>query len=157
MYIIPQNMICFVIKGQCVSSKNSQIQTIKNGRPLVFKNPDLQKFQKEFLAQVPPEAKRLLDCRVSVTIDAYYASDRPDLEVEAIYDLLQEPRQIGKHMRKGAGVIRNDRQIVEKIVRKFIDPVNPRVVIRVSPIRWEPSGSQPGLLDDEHNRPGATV
>lgn len=143
-------MIEFTILGQCVSSKNRHIQTIKNGRPLVFTNPELAKFRKHFLEQVPEEAKQLLTCRVAVTIEAYYESDRSDLEVEAVYDLLQEPRQIGKHVRHGAGVIVNDRQVVLKISRKYVDPANPRVVVRVEPVGWERSGSSP--VDRPHHR-----
>jgi Holliday junction resolvase RusA-like endonuclease len=151
--------ITFTIQGQCVSSKNSKIQTIKNGKPLVFNNPDLERFKKSFLLQVPPEARQHLHCRVAVTIDAYYDSDRSDLEVEVIYDLLQAPKQIGRYMRKGAGVIDNDRQIVAKISRKFIDPQQPRVVIKIEPVAWERSGKQVRLLDDEAARPevGAIV
>jgi Holliday junction resolvase RusA-like endonuclease len=141
-------MIEFTVYGQCVSSKNRHVQTIKNGRPLVFTNPDLARFRKRFLDQVPAEAKQLLSCRVAVTIEAYYESDRSDLEVEAVYDLLQEPKQIGKHVRRGAGVIVNDRQIVVKISRKFIDAVNPRVVVKIEPVGWERSGQQVRLLDD---------
>lgn len=143
-------MIQFTILSQCVSSKNRKIQSVVNGRAMSFNNPDLERFKRDFLLQVPPEAKKLLACRVAVIIQAYYASDRPDLEVEAVYDLLQKPRQIGRYWIDGAGVIENDRQIVVKHAEKFIDPENPRLVITVQPLAaWNRSGKQASLLAEQ--------
>jgi Holliday junction resolvase RusA-like endonuclease len=134
--------ITFCILGQAVSAKNAKIQSVKHGRAFSFKNPKLEAFEDAFILQVPPEARQAWSCRVAVSLTLYYASDRPDLDPTVIYDLLQSPRQIGRHLRKGAGVIQNDRQIVETHAYKRIDAKNPRIEVRIVPVEWEHSTRQ---------------
>lgn len=115
-------MIRFTARGQLYSMKNSK--TVKRlGRRLVpVKHDKALIFERDFLYQVPVEAKRNITGPVAVTVRVWYPSRLQDLDCALVYDLLQK-----------AGVIQNDRQVVEK--HEFIagiDPQDPRVTVEIS-------------------------
>ena len=60
---------------------------------------------------------------VRLTVDVYYASKRPDLDVSLLQDVLEK-----------AGVYNNDRQIVECHAKKYWDKLNPRCEILIEEI-----------------------
>jgi Holliday junction resolvase RusA-like endonuclease len=152
--------ITFMIEGQCYSLKNSrQLITLKSphaaaigitcehcGRQnhvIHVPNSEAKKFERAFEKQVPSEARQMILTPVRVDIEIFYPSNRSDLDEAIVLDCMQR-----------SGIIRNDRQIVAKWIRKRIDPVNPRVVVHaVEPVAWEKSGRQQRLLNDEAQPP----
>lgn len=147
--------IHFKIAGQCYSLKNSRdIFPIKAQqgvkcpychhplRMITVPNQKAKQFDKRFHQQLPEPAKQNLVTAVRADIEIFYPSNLSDLDEALVLDCMQ------RH-----GVIENDRQIVAKYVEKRIDPLNPRVEVTVTPVRWERSGNQPGLLDDESQQP----
>ena len=111
--------VSFTVFGQVYSMKNSKII----GR---FKHPKASAFERDFALQVPPGAKRglgslMVPLRTIVTV--YYPSRRQDLDCALVYDCLQT-----------AGVVANDRYIIEKYEFAEVDAVNPRVEITVEAI-----------------------
>ena len=114
----------FIVRGQLVSMKNRKIQSVKHGRAFSFKNPAVAAYERDFRVQVPSECRGLLlgglasPLRAIITV--FYRSRRSDLDCALVYDCLQT-----------AGVITNDRYIVEKHEFAGVDPQNPRVEITV--------------------------
>ena len=110
----------FTVYGQCYSLKNSKM--LARGRTI--KHPKADQFEHDFALQVPPEYRNLrmgdkhqpLRTHVSV----WYPSHRQDLDCAIVYDCLQT-----------AGVISNDRYIIEKHEYLHVDAKNPRVEIVV--------------------------
>ncbi len=106
---------------------------MKNGRVPLKQNPyktipnsDARQFRKDFLVQVPRNARMSLGSlkrHVRTKITVYYPDMRSDLDAALVYDLLQE-----------SGVVQNDRYIREKLEIARIDKANPRVEIEVSEI-----------------------
>ena len=71
-----------------------------------------------------------------ITLNIFYATERPDLDESLILDILQD-RFDGKREARvlvQRGVYRNDRQVREKHVFHHIDRANPRAEIEVEPI-----------------------
>jgi Holliday junction resolvase RusA-like endonuclease len=68
---------------------------------------------------------------VRVDIDVYFRDERPDTDgpVKAILDALQRPNP--RTRRIGAGIIANDRQVVEYVVRRHGDRLEPRDEVTV--------------------------
>jgi len=108
----------FTILGQPVSMKNSR-QFIRPG--LIIKSKKALQYEKDFLAQIPPKFKLNIESKVMVKVIAYYGSRRPDLDCELICDCLQK-----------GGVLKNDRQIMEKYFIKRLDKDNPRADIEIT-------------------------
>lgn len=123
-------MIKFTIYGQLASMKNRRVPSRSN--PFVtHMNASAAAFKRDFMMQVPrqicdlhlgrranPKDKPIL---LRASVRAFYQSWRSDLDVELIWDLLQE-----------AGVIDNDRWIREKHVYGLeVDPKNPRIEIEI--------------------------
>lgn len=79
---------------------------------------------------------------VRVSIVFFYASRRPDLDDTIVCDVLQA-QFIGpaaNNVVKRRGVIRNDRQIVEKHLYLAVDKLRPRVEILVEELdSWTPT------------------
>lgn len=115
--------IALEILGQPVSMKNGrQIVTNKaTGKKMSIKSPEALQYEEDFLKQVPGQLKICIDEPVKVSIVAYYASRKPDLDCELICDLLQK-----------SGILKNDRLIHEKHFIKRLDRDNPRCDIRIS-------------------------
>lgn len=113
-------MIRFTVPGKLVSMKNRKIQT---RRGFSFKNPEVVAYEKTFPLFVPHEARLGLGSVVeplSATVTVFYPSRRSDLDCALVYDCLQ-----------AAGVVANDRYIVEKHEFARIDKERPRVEIEL--------------------------
>jgi Holliday junction resolvase RusA-like endonuclease len=68
---------------------------------------------------------------VRVTLQIFYATERPDLDESVILDVLQAKYRKGTKELERAGVYVNDRQVREKHVYHAIDRDNPRAAIVV--------------------------
>ena len=154
--VVMSTSIEFTIRGQSYSLKNARdIFPIKaeNGvkcphcdgrlRMITVPNEKAKAFERDFKRQLPPAAAQALEAAVAVEIRIHYPSNLQDLDEALVLDLCQR-----------YGVIKNDRQVVSKFVEKLIDPENPRVAVKITPVSWERSGLQPSLLDDRPVKPG---
>lgn len=149
-------MIKFTIYGQAASKANSRkivaIQNKKTGavRAAVIKSDVARQFEEDALRQIPPAARQQLKGELCANIDIYYRNERPDLDESIVLDVLQNRWAKGPDKKRylvQKGVYENDRQVREKHVRHFVDPVNPRVVIEITPRNVE----QAELFGAEHS------
>ena len=108
----------FVVLGALKSKANNRIIRYIKGRPISIKNPEALAFEKTAVLQLQKQFKRkkMIEDKVGLELDIYYPSNRNDLSPELFLDCLQK-----------AGVLKNDRQIVEYYCAKKIDKENPRV------------------------------
>ena len=111
-------VIKFTIEGEPASKANSRRLVMLGGKPRVIKSQKALNYLSGFAIQCPVLAE-LIESDVLVDIDIYYASKRPDLDESVILDAMQER------------IYKNDRQVVEKRVRKYIDRDRPRSEISV--------------------------
>lgn len=109
------------IMGQPYSKANSRQQVFRKGKLISIKSKNALRYVEDFHKQCP-YLDPMFEEDVSIEIDIYYASRRPDLDESLILDCLQ-----GK-------VIKNDRQIRRKFVRGFVDRDRPRAEIRIEPL-----------------------
>ncbi|MDI6788444.1 MAG: RusA family crossover junction endodeoxyribonuclease [Planctomycetota bacterium] len=93
----------------------------KTGRPIFVKSAKALEVVEDFTRQIKGQWKKPpITTELGIMADIYYPSRRQDLDGELLCDILQT-----------AGVIKNDRQIVSKAYRKFIDKKNPRVELEL--------------------------
>ena len=144
-------MIKFTILGQPCSKANSrQIVTIAD-RPAVIKSKDARDYERTALLQIPPEHRQAIECPMRITVHAYYATERPDLDLSVVLDCLQNRYKTVKgalvKVSEGIyshaeservitqkGVVKNDRQFREQHFFHHIDKANPRAEIEIEPI-----------------------
>lgn len=116
--------VSFCVLGNLVSMKNNKIQSVKHGRAFSFKNPAVAAYERDFRLQVPSECRGRLLGSLTVPLRAmitvFYRSRRSDLDCALVYDCLQS-----------AGVIADDRYIIEKHEYAHVDRENPRVEILI--------------------------
>lgn len=106
-----------VILGQPpLKSNQYRIITI-HGHGSLAKTQATKKYEESFFMQCGIRNANI-DKRFKLTIDVYFASDRPDLDnaLKVVEDCLQN-----------AHVIKNDRLCAEIHARKLIDKENPRI------------------------------
>jgi Holliday junction resolvase RusA-like endonuclease len=109
------------ILGEPASAKN-QRRIIPGPRPRLIKSKKALEYEKTFKEQCPVY-EDLLSCDVSVRMDIWYASRRPDLAaMDLVSDLIQER------------LVANDRQIKASMSVWNLDKDLPRVRIRVTPM-----------------------
>lgn len=103
--------------------KNSRqiVRNPKTGSPMVIKSKKARDYADDFLAQVKRQKPLEGDIRIDATI--YYASKLSDLDVAYLMDLMQK-----------AGLIDNDRQVVEIHAYKEFDKKNPRVEFEIEEV-----------------------
>lgn len=114
----------FLLYGVSQQKGNSrQIVTNKRtGKPMVIKSSKALKAADDFISQLQVQKQsEALEGLIHLDIVFYYPNNRHDLDDSLICDCLQK-----------AGIIKNDRQIVEKILIKYIDRKNPRVFIYIA-------------------------
>ena len=111
-----------VILGEAASKANSRKLVTVGGRPLFIKSDKARRYLADFIKQCPVLDPMFLD-DVCVEITMYYASRRPDLDESVVLDAMQ------------GRVYANDRQVRKKCIEWGLDPDNPRVHIRVTPLR----------------------
>ena len=110
------------ILGEPASAKNQRQIVVIRGKPRIIKSKKALAYTKSFAAQATP-LDPLITTDVSLRIDAFYASRRPDL---ACLDLIMDCLQ---------GVAySNDRQVKATQCFWNLDKENPRVRIRVRSI-----------------------
>lgn len=117
----PGQEVSFIILGEPASKSNSRRLVINNGRLRFIKSKKALGYVDAFHLQCP-QLTQLMDGDLSVTLDIYYASRRPDLDESIVLDAMQ------------SRIYFNDRQIKEKHVRWHLDKANPRAEISVKPI-----------------------
>ena len=121
--------IHFVISGQLVSMKNSRRLVVnrRTGKHASIKSEGALTYLTNFMYQVPIQNRNLklgaLDKPLRATITVWYTTMRPDLDTALVWDCLQ-----------AAGVIANDRYIIERHEFREVDAVNPRVEIALEEI-----------------------
>ena len=122
--------ISMTILGEPASKSNSRniAKNRKTGSQFSRKSDKALSYVESFVAQVPPEFKGLAwgseRALLRATCSVWYASWKPDVDVELVWDCLQL-----------AGVVSNDRWIREKFIYgAHIDKENPRVEIRLEEI-----------------------
>lgn len=121
------------IYGEPGSKSNSRRITRFGKHPRLIKSDKALKYEVVAFEQLETllESHEPFEEPVRLTVDIYFASRRPDLDVALIQDILQKRvhRKTGKLICKG--VYLNDRQVKEIIARKFLDKENPRSEILV--------------------------
>jgi len=122
-----------LIEGNCQSKANSRRavpRRTKQGKPFTafIKSASAQKFFDDAIIQLKAQwtPKPPLEGPVAMRAEIHYQSRRNDLDESLIMDALQK-----------ANVILNDRQIHEKHIYKYYDPIFPRVEVSVRLIEEE--------------------
>ena len=126
---------CTII-GEPASAKNQRRIVQFGGKPRLIKSKKALDYCHRFEAQCPVLDKLMTE-DVSLRVDVYYASRRPDLScMDLIMDLLQ------------GHCYENDRQVKASMSVWNLDRENPRCLIRVMSLgsvtsvglsSWEPS------------------
>ena len=112
------------ILGHLPSMKNGRaiFRNRMTGKPFSAKSNEARAYAGSFVLQVPAECKRLAlgseKTPLRAIVSVWYRSNRSDLDTALVYDCLQ-----------AAGVISNDRYVLEHHEFKHIDRRNPRVEI----------------------------
>jgi len=115
------------VLGEPASAKNQRRIVKVHGKMRVIKSQKALAYARSFGAQVRV-LKTLIEDDVSLRVDVWYASRRPDLAcIDLIQDLLQDT------------VIRNDRQVKASASYWNLDPKNPRVRVRLKRLPAESS------------------
>jgi Holliday junction resolvase RusA-like endonuclease len=154
-------MIKFTILGEPCSKANSrELVTLprfskkhQKVMPMAasIKSPEARSFERAALRQIPPEHRQALEGPMRITIHAYYASERPDLDCSLVLDCLQNRYKTvkgalvkigdGKYTHEEServltqkGVVRNDRRFREQHFYHHIDRQNPRAEIEIEPL-----------------------
>lgn len=114
-----------VITGSVPSKSNCyRMGKTKKGQPCIYKTPALIAYEKQFFIQCG-----LRDLGIKgyfeLRIDVYYPSERADLDnsLKVVLDCLQ-----------GCRAIKNDRQCVFILARKFKDADKPRIEFTLTPV-----------------------
>lgn len=115
----------FIVKGALKSKANSRMAvkgTTKTGKTFTrfIKSEGAFEFTKGAVLQLQQQMKKnkikTITDKVGLELEIYYPSNRNDLSPELFFDCLQT-----------AGVLANDRQIVEYRCAKHVDKDDPRV------------------------------
>jgi Holliday junction resolvase RusA-like endonuclease len=112
--------IYLVVKGEPASKANSRRLIWRGKSPAFIKSAKALSYADSFKLQAQP-IEPLLEGELTVDMNIYYATQRPDLDESLILDLLQDV------------IYKNDRQVREKHIKHFVDRDNPRVEIWVRP------------------------
>lgn len=109
------------IYGEPVSKANSRRLVMFGKRPASIKSEKALDYAEAAARQIPSRIAPY-EGPVTVSIDIWYASRRPDLDPSLILDALQ------------SRIIKNDRQVFALDCRKFIDKACPRanVIVRAA-------------------------
>lgn len=126
--------IKLIINGQSYSKSNSRVFSYRNGKPLLFKNKKVLDYVDNARYQLKPQlgTHRVFLGPIRLKADIYYSTKLSDLDISLIQDILQEEIDKQYNVVLFKGVYKNDRQIIELILRKFHDKENPRAEIEVT-------------------------
>lgn len=112
-----------VILGEPASKANSRRMVRRKGRVLFIKSEKALSYAEAAALQIPrlgPD--RILRGRLSLLAHVYYASERPDLDISLILDVLQ------------GRIYANDRQVREMHLHHLINRANPRTWLRIQEV-----------------------
>jgi hypothetical protein len=116
-------LLSFTVAGN-LPRKSNQRRIVKvRGKPLIIKSKQALAYTDSFMQQVPEESKLGLGGEknpLALWAHVHYQSNRSDLSVELLKDLLEK-----------AGVIKNDRWIKAEFLFASIDRDHPRVEMAV--------------------------
>lgn len=128
----------FTVLGNPQTKANSRkVITVpgKNGtgRLAIAKSDGALAYAGAVHSQVPARLRTRHDGPILVIATLYYQSRRSDLTLDLIQDALQDfyKTEYGQRFLVWEGVFQNDRQIFNLVMRKKIDPKNPRADISV--------------------------
>jgi len=156
------SVISFTILGEICSMKNSRQIVTMGGKPGMIKSQAARDYERNALLQIPPLARKQLTGPVKITIRAYYASERKDLDCALLLDCLQNryKKMKGKLIKTGEGqyaygpservlvqkgVVVNDRQFRHQTFIWALDPASPRCEVEIDPLEMQ----QGVLIGDE--------
>lgn len=126
------------IEGQLGSKSNSRRLVLTGGKMRSIKSADALAFVDNALRQIPrPKAPYM--GKVALFVRAYYRDGRRDLDVALLQDILQA--KMGRQ--EGAGIIKNDRQVVEIHAQRLTDPSRPRVEFYLASADLQAPASDP--------------
>lgn len=119
----PVTRVHLTIRGEIASKSNSrEIVHLPNHRPILALSRKAKGWLRAAEKQVPVRDP-LLTGPLIAYVRAFYASERPDLDVELLFDVLQ------------GRVYANDRQVREKHAYHRIDRSDPRVEVVIEPMQ----------------------
>ncbi len=113
------------IFGSPQSKANSRKLVTVNGKPMFIKGNAARAYLADFLKQCPL-LDPLFECDVTVEMDIYYSSRRPDVDDSLVLDAMQ------------GRIYRNDRQVRRRIITGYVDKDNPRAEITIYPFEDRP-------------------
>lgn len=126
-------IIAFTILGECASKSNSRRLVRFGERIASIKSKKALEYTESAILQIPDRCKLMLEGPIKLTVVAYYASRRPDLDLSVLMDALQAKFKGSEAPRKliRRGVYLNDRQLIEQHFYRRLDKLNPRCEIQV--------------------------
>lgn len=105
------------VLGALKSKANSRRMVRSGNRTLFIKSKGAMEFVEGAEWQLRAQYKgEPIESNIKLDLDIYYPNNRSDLSPELFFDCLQR-----------AGVIKNDKQIMEYSCRKLLDKNKPRV------------------------------
>lgn len=126
------------IPTQAETKANSRkIITLKNkkgnSRTAIAKSDKALAYVDTVRSNVSADLRHNYEGPVLVIATIYYGSRRPDLTFDLLQDALQAAykEDYGQRFRVWDGVYENDRQVFTLLMRKKIDPKNPRAEISI--------------------------
>jgi hypothetical protein len=156
----------FTVFGELASKANSRELVTRrmkdeqgnvHNRVMFIKSKKARSYEADALKQIPPKCRVRLQGPVCVTLDIFYASERPDLDESVLLDVMQDryqrivlPNGEVKRELIQNGCYRNDRQVRKKIVTHYIDRANPRAIVRIEPMQMQQDQFDFNEEDDEN-------
>lgn len=111
------------IEGEPASKANSRRMVKRGGRVMFIKSEKALSYAEAAALQIPRLGPgRILRGRLSLTAHVWYSSQRPDLDISLILDILQ------------GRIYTNDRQVREMHLHHHIDREQPRTRLRLEEI-----------------------
>ena len=104
--------------GSLKSKSNSRQLVYRGKKPAFIKSEGAFQFLKDFARQCPVLDPPFME-DVMLEVDVFYPSRRTDLDISLLMDALQGP------------VLENDRLVKSQVVRWGLDPLDPRVELRI--------------------------
>lgn len=130
-------LACFTIPGNMQSKANSRQLVTRPGKngpaPAFIKSREALAYLDAVRLNVSTDALTGHTGPLLIFVTIYYQSRRSDLDISLLQDALQsEHRTIrGEKYLAWQGVYENDRQLHMIVMRKLVDPANPRAEVSI--------------------------
>lgn len=114
-----RHLLTLTIPGNLPRKSNSRILTTKGSTPRVIKSQEANNYFEVAAYYIPLDVRNSygsLENNLGIIGNIYYRSRRSDLSIELLLDVLQEYK-----------VVKDDRYVVEQLVRGLVDKKDPRV------------------------------